>query len=167
MKLPRLRFSVRWMMVAVVVMALASLGWREYQIRLLGNDFRDPIFNSQLMARPTGSTMKEPYVPGRPFPVTISYDFKLSTPKTSSLILGSIWLEDVAIGKAVDSYMFDAKLTVGEREACSGSFTWDAMVPHPGRYQLRYHRYHQMANGKMQGGNGGGTFHEFLPEAKP
>ena len=36
------------------------------------------------------------------------------------------------------------------REAASGAFTWDAVIPRPGQYLLRYHVYHGVPWGGLK-----------------
>jgi hypothetical protein len=168
MKLASVRFSVRWMMVAVAFFALACFSWREYQAWLRRHTFWDPVRNSQLNAVALGGA-KTRYVPGKTTPVTITYNFGLSKPEpgVSCLVLGMVWLEEVSTKKVVDAYSFDARLIGGGREACSGTIIWDAIAPRPGQYQLRYHRFQQTEGGELRGGNGGSTLCEFIEERTP
>ena len=169
MKRPKVQFSLRWMMVAVALAALATFSWREYQAWTRRNTFSDPVFNSQLSASLVDPQFKQTFVPGKATPVTINYDFRLSKPEpgVSCLVLGMVWLEDISTKMPVDAYSFDAKLVGGGREACSGTVTWEAVVPRPGKYQLRYHRFQQAEGGAIGGRNGGSRFCEFIEERKP
>ena len=169
MKLASVRISVRWMMVTVAFFALASYSWREYQAWLRRNDFLDPVSNSQLNAMLADTKPINLFVPGKTTPITITYDFKLKKPEpgVSCLVLGMVWLEEISTKLPVDVYTFDAKLTGGEKEACSGTITWDAVVPRPGQYLLRYRRFQQPDGGDMKGKNGGSTLYEFIEERKP
>jgi hypothetical protein len=169
MKLASVRISVRWMMVTVAFFALASYSWREYQAWLRRNDFLDPVSNSQLNARLADTKPIYFFVPAKTTSITITYDFKLKKPEpgVSCLVLGMVWLEEISTKLPVDVYTFDAKLTGGEKEACSGTITWDAVVPRPGQYLLRYLRFQQPDGGDMKGKNGGSTLYEFIEERKP
>ena len=169
MKLPSSRISVRWMMVAVAFFALASYSWREYQAWLRRNDFSDPAWNSSIDARLAEWKPKNIFVRDKSTPITITYNFKPNKPESgvSCLVLGMVWLEEIATKMPVDVYSFDAKLTGGRREACSGTITWDALVPRPGRYQLRYRRFQKAEGGNFNGRNGGSILCEFIEQDKP
>lgn len=170
MRLPRFRFSTRWMMVAVALAALGVFSWREYRAWVLRNTFSDPISNSQLNAQLADPQSKHPFVTGKTTPVTITYDFKLSNPKpgVSCLAIGMVWLEDFETKMPVDSFSFDAMLTGGGLEASSGRITWDAVVPRPGKYYLCHRRFHQEDGREITGSyNGGKRLCEFTEEGKP
>ena len=78
------------------------------------------------------------------------------------LLLGQVWFEDVETGLAIGGYSFDAPLTVGGHEAASGSLTWDAVLPHPGRYNLRAMLYYTGPAGELRVANGHGRFYNFV-----
>ncbi len=161
-------------MIVVVVFALASLGGRELWAWWLLKGYRNPINPSTITARAMTKDNKPPIV-GRPTPILVDYDFNFSNPKpppgTTCLVLGSVWFEDVKTGRYVNGYTFDAPLTVGGRESTSGTFFWDAMIPRPGRYSLRYHVYHVVSSQDLRdAGSSGGTGYDFIetpPSTKP
>jgi len=66
------------------------------------------------------------------------------------LLWANVWFEDLESGLPVESYAFDAPLTVGGRESASGSLTWNAFLPHPGRYQLHRDLYYKEPLGELQ-----------------
>jgi hypothetical protein len=168
-KIPRIRFSMRGMMVAVVVFALISLGGRETWSWWLGRGYQSQARGSRLLARLSSNL----FVPGQPVPVSISYDFKFHSltppPGTSCLLLARVWLEDVKTGRAVSWYTFDAGLTAGGRETASGTFTWNAEVPHEGRYFLRFHLDEITPSGKAKfvSGQGAAVILTRKPETDP
>ncbi len=165
----RLGFSLRWMMVAVAFFAAASLGWREYKAWLRSRYHTDPVSSSQLNAEIIAPKRRLLFVPGETTPVTITYDFKLAKPKpgVSCLVVGMVWLEDQSTNLPVDGFSFDVRLTGGERESCTGTITWDAVVPKPGRYLLICRRYEQAEGEDLGGTHGGGTSYQFVEEEKP
>ena len=110
----------------------------------------------------------------QPVPVAITYNFKFGTPKPepgmTCLLLAEVWFEDVATGRYVDGYTFDAPLTVGGREAAAGSLTWDAMLPRPGHYQLRHLLHFVGPEGYLRMLNGGSFLYKVVaaePSSQP
>jgi hypothetical protein len=172
MRLPRVRISVLRMMVAVAILAVACLGVREYWTKWSRRGGSNPVFPSELSAS-AGTKAVQVLVPGHPIPVSIMYDFRFGNPfgnpkpapGTTCRLLASVWFEDVGTGLYVDGYSFDAPLTVGGRETASGTITWDAMIPHPGRYCLRYHLYREESWDGLVAGNGGGRSYHFVTAA--
>jgi hypothetical protein len=169
MRFPKPRVTVRGMMVAVAILALASLAGREGWRWWLRRGERNPVQLSQLSAGPIGRS-EETLVPGRPVPVPITYDFRLSSPKpptgTTIVLWASVWFEDSRTGLYVDGYTFDAPLIVGERESTSGTFDWDALIPHPGRYHLRSELHYSTPSSELKFFKGGGSSYHFA-EAEP
>ena len=154
MRAPRVRLTVRRMMVAVAVVAVLCLGGREYWAWWLRRGYHSPVYQSRLSAQV--AIRSHPWVldPGSPIPVTITYDFRFAKRKpstgTTCLLLAAVWFEDHETGQYVDGYTFDAPLTVGGREKATGSFTWEAMIPHAGRYMLRKHLSYAGPSGELK-----------------
>lgn len=148
-----MRFTVRRMMIAVAILAVACLGGREGWALWLRRGYRNPVSPSRLSATPVGNRAWK-LVCGRPTPVSIKYDFKFKNPKpapgTTCRLLAVVWFEERATGRYVDGYTFDAPLSVGGREACSGTFTWDALVVRPGVYRLHADLYHEAPWGGLK-----------------
>jgi len=161
----RVRFTVRTMMVLVALVGVTCLVGREYWARWLRRSRHIPVYPSQLSAS-AGERIELIWGTGKPVPVVITYNFKFGTPKpapgTACLLLAEVWFEDVALGLAVDGYTFDAPLTVGGREAASGSLTWDAILPHPGRYNLNYLMYWIGPTGELRTVGGGGRVYNVV-----
>lgn len=159
MRLPCVRFTVRRMMVAVAVLGLTCLAGRESWAWWLRRPHPNPVSPSQVSAT-AGRGNKLTWSPGRSVPVDISYQFGFGNPMpaagTTCLLFAQVWFEDVATGRSVDSYSFDAPLVVGGRETALGSLTWDAVLQHPGRYMLRSYLYYQKPSGELQMFTGGG-----------
>jgi hypothetical protein len=78
------------------------------------------------------------------------------------LLIAEVWFEDVATGLAVDCYSIDAPLTVGGREAASGTLTWDAVLPRPGRYNLRHFLHFIGPTGELQMLEGWGDLYNIV-----
>jgi hypothetical protein len=161
MRSPRVRFTVRRMMVLVALAGVACLGARESWAWWLRRNQPNPVYRSRLTAS-AGRMMSElGWVAGRPIPVVITYDFKFRNPKpapgTTCVLFAQVWFEDRATGRVVDSYTFDAPLSVGGREAASGSLTWDALLPRAGRYQLHRDLYYKWPTGDLRRASGGST----------
>ena len=139
MRLPRVRFTVRWLMVGVALSVVCLCGRECWEVWLRRSHYF-PVHPSQLSAS-VGGRNELIWVARQPLPVAISYNFKFGTwklaPGTTCVVLAEVWFEDVGTGLAVDHYTFDAPLTVGGREATSGSLTWGAMLPRSGKYHLR------------------------------
>jgi hypothetical protein len=153
-------------MVVVAVLAVAFLVGREYWARW-GRPFsRSWVYGSQLSTS-AGTTLELSLSPGQSVPVVITYNFKFRTPKpapgTTCLLYAEVWFEDRSTGRAVDCYSFDAPLTVGGREAASGSLTWDAVLPRPGRYFLRNMLYCVEPTGELKMLNGSGKLYIVVP----
>jgi hypothetical protein len=169
MRLPKVRVTVRGLMVVVAIVALITLGGREFWAWWLRRGYRNPVFPSTLSAR-AGINTNHVLVPGRPIPVSITYNFTFSNPKppqgATCVVWASVWFEDRETRRYVEGYTFDAPLTVGGRESATGTFTWDAMIPRPGHYLLHYRLYHGLPGGDLKHGNGGGTSYSFV-EAAP
>ena len=158
------------MMVAVALAALGVYSWREYRAWVLRHTFSDPISNSRMNAQLADPRSQHVFAPGKTTPITITYDFKLSkpVPGVSCLVYGMVWLEEIETKMPVASYSFDAMLTGGGREACSGTITWDAVVPRAGKYALHDGRFHQEEGGEIPRWVGGGRrLCEFVEERKP
>lgn len=168
MRFPRARFTLRWMMVLVALVALACLGAREYWARSVRRAQPNPVYPSTLSAT-AGRRNQLDWDDGQPIPVVISYDFRFGNPKpapgTMCLLLAEVWFEDQKTGLAVEGYSFDAPLVVGGREVASNSFTWDALLPRPGRYMLRYRLNWIEPTGELRLIGGGGTSYHAVPAA--
>src|SRR5580692_11309385 len=75
-----LRFRMRTMLVLVALAGVACLLGREYWAWWLRRDHSRPVLPSRLsvsLGPPNGLT----WAPGRPIPVSITYDFKFGMPK--------------------------------------------------------------------------------------
>jgi hypothetical protein len=153
MRLPRPRFTVRTLMILVGLAGLACLGVREYWAWMRRRDHRNSVSPSTLSAS-TGRSIQLDWCADRPVPVSVTYNFafgpKKPEPGTTCMLLAELWFEDQQTGLAVEGYTFDAPLTVGGREAASGSFTWEAQLPHPGRYFLNSRLYYVDPAGELR-----------------
>ena len=61
-------------------------------------------------------------------------------------------------------------LTVGGRESACGSLTWDAVLPRPGRYNLRDSLHYIGPAGELRFVNGGGRLYNVvasMPSSQP
>jgi hypothetical protein len=154
------RFKLRTLMVVVAIVGLACVGGRELWRRWLRPDYQNPVASSYLSAR-AGNWQPLGWRADQPIPVTVTYDFRFgpvkSPPGTTCKLLAEVWFEDQATGRSVGGYTFDALLTAGARETASGTFVWEAELPGPGQYFLRYFLYWYTPAGEKQGMNGGGT----------
>jgi hypothetical protein len=159
---------MRTMMVLVALAGVACLLGHEYWAWWLRRDHSMPVSPSRLSVS-AGLPNGLPWAPGRPIPVSITYDFKFGTPKpapgTECLLVAEVWFEDVETGRFVDGYTFDAPLTVGGREAAAGSLTWEAVLPRPGQYQLRHFLHFVRPSGELRMINGGGFFYKVMAAA--
>jgi hypothetical protein len=169
----RVRFTLRTMIVLVALAGLICLGGREFWAAWLRRGYRNPVFPSQVSAS-AGEWIKLKLSADESVPVVITYNFSFATPKptpgSTCVLLAEVWFEDVATGLAVDGYTFDAPLTVGGREAASGSLTWDAELPRPGRYNLRYSLHYIAPAGELRFVNGGGRLYNVvaaMPSSQP
>jgi hypothetical protein len=158
------------MMVIVALAGVACLGAREFWAWWLRRNHTNPVSPSQLSAKAAvGRGNRVRWVAGQPIPVQITYDFKFGNrklpPGSSCLLWADVWFEDLEAGLAVESYTFDAPLSVGGRESASGSLTWNALLPHPGRYMLHRDLYYKKAWGELQLGVGGGSTYEVVADA--
>jgi hypothetical protein len=157
------------MMVVVAIVGLACLGGRELWRKWLRPDYRNPVYSSYVSAR--AGNLQLTWSAGQPTPVTVTYDFKFgpvkSPPGTTCKLLAEVWLEDLATGRSVGGYSFDAFLTAGGRETAAGSFIWEAELPGPGRYFLRYFLSWYTPAGERRMMNGGGTLCVVVSAAEP
>ncbi len=160
--MPKIRFGMRGMMIAVAALALVFLGIREYRIRAWA------AWVEEQNPNPTGlpgllATLRYPdwqnVVAGRPMPVDVAYQFQLAgtkLPKGTRIVLwAEVAIQDVETMTDVDGYTFDIPLRVGERESASGKFTYVAVIPRPGRYYVRYRLRRQKQTGEWKDDSGG------------
>jgi hypothetical protein len=156
-------------MVVVAIVGLACLGGRELWRRLFRPVYSNPVSPSGLSAR-AGNWQPLTWRANHPTPVTVTYDFKFGPPKSppgaTCKLLAEVWFEDQATGRSVDGYTFDAFLTAGGRETASGTFIWEAELPGPGQYFLRYFLYWYTPTGERQGVNGGSTLCRIVAAAE-
>jgi hypothetical protein len=75
MRLPRVRFTVKRMMVFVALTGVACLGVRECSERWRRRGHPNPDFGSQLSVR-AGRSVPQTLVAGQPIAVMITDDFK-------------------------------------------------------------------------------------------
>ena len=167
MPVRRFRFTVRTMIVLVALLGVFCLLGREYWEWWSRRSSVTWLYPSRVSAS-AGTRMELSYLPGQPVPVAITYNFKFGArkpaPGTVCRLLAEVWFEDAATGLAVDCYSFDAPLTVGARESATGSLTWDAILPGPGRYNLRQMLYSVGPSGDLQMLNGSSrVYHVVLP----
>jgi hypothetical protein len=166
MRVRRVRFTVRTMMVLVALLGVSCLVGREYWTRWGRRSTFMWVYGSHLSTS-AGPRNELSFSPGQSVPVVITYNFKFGTakpaPGTACLLFAEVWFEEVATGVAVDCYSFDAPLTVGGREAASGSLTWDAILPRPGRYYLRHFLHFTGPTGDLQGLEGAGKLYNVVP----
>ena len=162
MRVRRVRFTVRTMMVLVALLGVTCLVGREYWARWGRRASVMWVYGSHVSTS-AGARMELNYSPGQSVPVVITYNFKFGTAKPASgtvcLLFAEVWFEDVETGLAVDCYSFDAPLTVGGREAATGSLTWDAVFPRPGRYNLRHLLHCIGPTGELQMLEGRGEYY--------
>jgi hypothetical protein len=64
----------------------------------------------------------------------------------------------------VETYTFDTLLTAGTRDSASGTFSWEASLPHPGRYFLRCFLHWKTPTGELRGMNGNGHLYIIGPD---
>lgn len=153
------------MMVLVALGGVACLVGREYWAwwQHRGRDI--PVGPSSLSAS-AGPQAQLDWHAGQSVPVAITYQFGFGpskpAPGTTCLLLAEVWFEDVGTGLAVTGYTFDAPLVVGGREAVSGSLSWDAMLPRPGRYMLRCMLNYVDPTGELRMISGEGSAYEFV-----
>jgi hypothetical protein len=157
-----LTFSLRTMLVLVALAGMICLGGRELWLRWLGRDYRNPVYPSQLSAR-AGRRMDLVWNAEKPIPVAITYNLCFGLPKpapgATCKLLAEVWFEDLTTGRAVEGYTFDVLLTAGGRELASETFNWDAVLPRPGEYNLRYRLSWYTPGGDLRLINGGGALY--------
>ena len=171
--MPKIRFGMRGMMIAVAALAVVFLGIREYRIRAwaawVEAQNPNPISIPWLSA-----TLRSPdwrnIVAGRPIPVDVTYKIQLAGTKlpkgTPILLWVEVAIQDVETHTDVDGYAFDIPLKVGERESASGKLTYLAVIPRPGRYNVRYRLRHQKLTGEWKDDTGGASMiHGIAPPA--
>ena len=155
------RFKMRTMMLLVALFGAACLGGREVYRRWLRPQYSSPVFPSHVSAQ-VGSGWGHLLLwnPDQPTLVFVTYDFKFGPrkppPGLSVVLFAEVWFEEVATGAAVETYTFDSVLTAGSRDATAGTFTWEASLPHPGRYQLRSMLHWKTPTGELRMMNGNG-----------
>jgi hypothetical protein len=151
----------------VALAGVICLGGRELWLRWLRRDYRNPVSPSQLSAR-AGQYTELVWNPDRSVPVTIKYDFRFASPKpppgAACKLLAEIWFEDLTSGSSVDGYTFDVLLTVSGRETASETFNWDAVLPSPGSYHLRYILSWYTPSGELRLANGGGMLYRVVAD---
>jgi hypothetical protein len=164
----RVRFTLRTMMILVALVGVICLGGREFWRTWLRRGYYYPVYPSQLSAT-AGDRLELIWRADEPTPVVITYNFMFGTrkpaPGTTCVLLAEVWFEDVETGLAVDGYTFDAPLTVGGREAASGSLTWDAVLPRPGPYFLRCFLHYTGPTGELRRANGNGRRYQVVAAA--
>ncbi|WP_435016406.1 hypothetical protein TA3x_003972 [Tundrisphaera sp. TA3] len=157
MRIPRL--SVRAMMLIVAVVAVLSLGARQYldhreRLRLFRSS-SNSIGGSLGVQRDRRAELRV----GEPFPVTIDYNVGLRRRKPPPGVLfpvwGEAWIEDAATGQAVDGFSFEVTLATGGMESAKGSLAWDAVIPKPGKYSIKHYLWYKTPLGEWQGMSGG------------
>ena len=169
--MPKLRFSMRWMMIAVAALAVVFLGIREYRVRAwalwIEGQNPNPIGRTTFSA-----SIRDPrnIVAGRPIPVDVTYKIQLAATKlpkgTPILLWVEVAIQDVETMSDVDGYAFDIPLKVGERESASGKLTYLAVIPRPGRYNVRYQLRHLKLTGEWKDDTDGGyMIHNIAPPA--
>ena len=168
----RPRFKVRTMMFVVALVGVACLGAREVWRRWLRPQYSSPVFPSRVSAQVgSGSGHQLLWNPNQPMIVTITYDFKFGPrkpePGLNCELFAEVWFEEVATGTAVETYTFDSLLTSGMRDSASGTFTWEASLPRPGRYQLRALLYWKTPKGELRMMNGSGRVYIVVPASEP
>ena len=155
MKWPRLRLSVRQMMIGVAVLAVAFLVARYSWERWLRRSYLNPLKASMDAKIQLDAEMHA----GRPIPVVIHYDYQIGNPKlppgTIYYLWAGVWFADRETGFPVEGYSFVAPLTVAGREAASGSFIWNALMTEPGMYSVHHSLRYKPAFGEWQGLSGG------------
>ena len=152
----KLRFSMRWMMIAVAALAVVFLGIREYRIRAWAawveriNPYPIDVTKFSVTLSNKGNA-----VAGRPLPVEIDYDFKLTGAKlptgTKILIWVELAIQDANSKTDVDGHSLFIPLRVGERESASGKLTYVAIVPWPGLFYLRHSLHSQTLTSAWKG----------------
>jgi hypothetical protein len=157
---------MRTMMVVVAIVAVTSLVGRETWTWWLTRGRITAVYPSQLSASASSQGIELTWAEGQSIPVAITYNLMFGTQKppqgTTCLLIAEVWFEDVATGRAVDRYTFDAPLTVDGRETASGSLTWNALLPHPGRFMLRYMLHCVGRAGELHLVNGGSRGYTFV-----
>jgi hypothetical protein len=152
MRIPRVRITVRRLMVAVAMLAFA-LGYGLHWLRRADKYHMNVRIFAQAMW-PGNAT-------GQPVPISIGYDFRLdhegdAPPGMPLFVEARIKVVDTATGIVVDRCDFDRLLVAGIRGNTSDSFVWLARNPGPGRYRIeRWTRAWQPVGGKksFSGGN--------------
>ncbi|MHC5541450.1 hypothetical protein ACYOEI_24790 [Singulisphaera rosea] len=159
------------MMAIVVLFALASLVARSERQRRVANGFDSPVRKSRIKMTVGGDPLKVPLRPDSPVPVSIQYQFHLDATGyrqgATARLYAIIWFEDMETNRYVDGYSFDSALAVGEREDASGRFVWNARVPHPGPFMLRYFLYEALPSGELRFLGGSGERHVFEEVVEP
>jgi len=144
-------------MVLVALLGVVCLGGREIWRTWLRRGVYYPVYPSYVSAN-AGNQLKLIWAADESTPVVITYNFTFGTrkpaPGTTCVLLAEVWFEDAVTGLPVVGYAFDAPLTVGGREAASGSLTWEAELPHPGVYWLRSMLYYTRPTGELQFASG-------------
>ena len=160
--MPKIRFSMRGMMIAVAALAVVFLGIREYRARAwaiwVEAQNPNPMSLSWLSATLRYPDWQHVVLDG-PMPVDIAYQIQLGGTKlpegTPILLWVEVAIQDVETKTDLDGYAFDIPLKVGERESASGKLTYLAVIPRPGRYYVRYRLRRQKQTGEWTEGTGG------------
>lgn len=181
MPLPGVRFTVRRLMVAVAVVAIAFGLW-VYAVGFL----RDPLSYNELSTSLHARAERHDCDVRQAIPVSVVYDFKFRDPAARHPIpfgkfcqmRGEVWIEDLAArppksvlsaygssgkriraglawGWVTHAYTFDDRIVAGLREEVAGRISWPISHDRPGRYAVCYTQSYRGPWGRWREISGG------------
>jgi hypothetical protein len=161
MRLPRVRITLRRLMIAVAVFALA-LGY--------GLDWFRRANKSHMRVRLSAEPLWPETPAGQRVPISIDYGFGLdlegdAPPGMPLLVQSRLLIVDTATGAVIDRCDFDQLLVAGIRDNTTDTFVWWAKNHGPGRYRVkRWLRAWQPIGAKKLWSGGGSKAYRVLPD---
>jgi hypothetical protein len=167
MRLPRVRLTVRRMMLVIAVVAVllsVPLHWDRYLRRVK----LSPLKESRLtmLKRPDRHAR---YIPGEAIPIRIGYDLKFSRPGPPPGMFFLVQIEakvlDMGTKKVVARRTWRRSLVAGLRDESSGTLDWEVWHTAPGRYRLTRELRYMDFLGRWRPLSGGAGAYQVLPQA--
>lgn len=181
MRWPRIRLSVKQLMIVVAAVAVLLMVARDAQQRRLLRGYLNPITGTIVSVKLDPDAFDDPFVDpmsfdqGDPIPVRVDYRIKLDTPtppfRASYPVLVMVYLREKERDLPIDSYTMLVPLAISGRESVEGNFVWNALPKQPGPYFLHYRVWYRDPLGEwrfvMSGGNRTIIVHPKAPNSRP